>query len=164
MSIDQQVNDVAVDRREETVVTQQPGFASTEQTTRDVAAERRLVFFQLIRITWTILGLLEILLGLRFVLKLIAANAESGFGALIYGVSGVFTAPFAGLVTTPVSGGTVLEVTTLIAMAVYALFFWIVVRVIGIVADRPSSRTATRSVHEQMPDGSNRTTRSTRID
>jgi len=54
-------------------------------------------------------------------------------------------------------------VTTLIAMAVYALFFWIVVRVIGIVADRPSARTATRSVREQMPDGSNRTSRSTRI-
>jgi uncharacterized membrane protein len=158
-----QDNEVAVDRREETVVTQQPGYAATEQMTYDVAAERRLVFFQVIRVMWTILGLVEILLGLRFVLKLIAANAESGFGALIYGVSGVFTAPFAGLVTTPASGGNTLEVTTLIAMGVYALFFWIIVRVTRIVADRPSSRTATRSVHEQMPDGSNRTTRSTRI-
>jgi uncharacterized membrane protein len=158
-----QDNEVAVDRREETVVTQQPGYAATEQMTFDVAAERRLVFFQVTRVMWTILGLIEILLGLRFVLKLIAANAESGFGALIYGVSGVFTAPFAGLVTTPASGGNILEVTTLIAMGVYALFFWIIVRVTRIVADRPSSRTATRSVHEQMPDGSNRTTRSTRI-
>src|SRR5512140_1363901 len=161
MSTNQQVNEVAVDRREETVVTQQPGYAATEQVTRDVAAERRLVFYQITRVMWAILGLVEILLGLRFVLKLIAANAESGFGALIYGVSGVFTAPFAGLVTTPASGGNVLEVTTLIAMAVYALFFWIVVRMIGIVADRPSARTATRSVREQMPDGSNRTSRST---
>ena len=163
MSMNQQVDEVAVDRREETVVTQQPGYAATEQVTRDVAAERRLGFYQLTRVVWTILSLVEILLGLRFVLKLIAANAESGFGSFIYGVSGVFTAPFTGLVATPVSGGTVLEVTTLIAMAVYALFFWIVVRVIGIVADRPSVRTATRSVHEQMPDGTNRTSRSTRI-
>ena len=162
MSMNQD-NEVAVDRREETVVTQQPGYAATEQMTFDVAAERRLVFFQVTRVMWTILGLIEILLGLRFLLKLIAANAESGFGALIYGVSGVFTAPFAGLVTTPTSGGNILEVTTLIAMGVYALFFWIIVRVTRIVADRPSSRTATRSVHEQMPDGSNRTTRSTRI-
>ena len=29
----QQVNQVAVDRREETVVTQQPGYAATEQVT-----------------------------------------------------------------------------------------------------------------------------------
>jgi len=161
--MNQQVSEVAVDRREETVVTQQPGYAATEQVTRDVAAERRLVFDQVIRIVWAILGVIEILLGLRFALKLIAANAESGFGSLIYGLSGVFTAPFAGLVATPASGGNVLEATTLIAMAVYALFFWIIVRAIGIVADRPSARTATRSVHEQMPDGSNRTSRSTRI-
>jgi uncharacterized membrane protein len=161
--MDQRDNEVSVDRREETVVTQQPGYASSEQMTRDVAAERRLMFSQVILIIWTILGFLEILLGLRFVLKLIAANAQSGFGSLIYGISGVFTAPFAGLVTTPVSGGNVLEMTTLIAMAVYALFFWIVVRVIRIVADRPSSRTVTRSVQEQMPDGSNRTTHSTKI-
>lgn len=163
MSLNETDSKFAVDRREETVSTQQPGYASTEQMTRDVAAERRIMFSQIIRIIWTILGLLEILLGLRFLLKLIAANGQSGFGSLIYGLSGVFTAPFAGLVTTPVSGGTVLEVTTLIAMLVYALFFWIVVRAIRIVADRPSSRSATLSVHEQMPDGTNRTTRTTKI-
>jgi hypothetical protein len=32
----------SVDRREETVTTQQPGYATTEQTVRDVAAERRM--------------------------------------------------------------------------------------------------------------------------
>ncbi len=162
MSMNQD-NEVAVDRREETVVTQQPGYAATEQMTYDVAAERRLVFYQVTRVMWTILGLIEILLGLRFLLKLVAANAESGFGALIYGVSGVFIAPFAGLVTTPASGGNILEVNTLIAMMIYALFFWVIVRVTRIVADRPISRTATRSVHEQMPNGSNRTTNTTKI-
>jgi len=158
MSLNQQQNEVAVDRREETVVTQQPGYAATEQMT-----ERRLVFYQVTRVMWTILGLIEILLGLRFLLKLIAANAESGFGALIYGISGVFIAPFAGLVSTPASGTNVLEVNTLIAMVIYALFFWVIVRVTRIVADRPISRTATRSVHEQMPNGSNRTTNTTKI-
>ena len=53
------------------------------------------------------------------------------------------------LVGTPTSGGTILEVTTLIAMAVYALLFWIVVRVLEVVADRPSARTVTRSVRER---------------
>ena len=145
----QQVNQVAVDRREETVVTQQPGYAATEQVTRDVAAERRLGFFQVARIIWTILSVLEILLGLRFVLKLIAANANSGFAVFIYGITGPFVAPFTALVGTPTSGGTILEVTTLIAMAVYALLFWIVVRVLEVVADRPSARTVTRSVRER---------------
>src|SRR4030065_349405 len=78
MSEDRPINEVAVDRRDETVVTQQPGYAATEQVTRDVAAERRLGLFQVTRIVWTILGILEILLGLRFMLKLIGANPNSG--------------------------------------------------------------------------------------
>jgi YggT family protein len=155
----QRTDELAVDRREETVVTQQPGYAATERVTRDVAAERRLQLFQIERIVWTSLGLLEILLGLRFVLKLIAANAGSGFGGFIYGITGVFVAPFAGLIGTPVTGGTILEVTTLIAMGVYALFFWLIVRGIRIVADRPSARSVSRSVHEQSADGIDRTTR-----
>jgi uncharacterized membrane protein len=151
MSNYQAGNEVSVDRREETVVTQQPGYAATEQVTTDVAAERRMGLFQLTRILLTVLGVLEILLGIRFVLHLIAANAASGFAQFIYGVSGLFIAPFTGLVGTPTSGGTTLEVTTLIAMAIYALFFWIVLRIIPIVVDRPSARTVSRSVREQTP-------------
>ena len=61
----------------------------------------------------------------------------------------MFVAPFNGLIGTPTSGGTTLEVTTLIAMAVYALFFWGMVRVTRIIADRPSARTVMRSTRER---------------
>jgi uncharacterized membrane protein len=163
MSDYQPSNEVAVDRREETVTTQQSGYAATEQVTRDVAAERRLGMFQVTRITWTILGSLEILLALRFVLKLIAANPNAGFAVFIYGITGVFVVPFTGLVATWFSGETILEVTTLIAMAVYALLAWVVVRVIPIVAYRASARTVTRSTREQTPGGAGneRTTHTT---
>jgi uncharacterized membrane protein len=165
MSENERIHEVGVDRREETVVTHEPGYAATERVTRDIAAERRLQLFQIERVVWTILGLLEILLGLRFVLKLIGANPGSGFGGFIYGITAVFVAPFAGLISTPVAGGSVLELTTLIAMAVYALFFWLIVRGIEIVADRPTARSVTRSVHEHTPGdsdgaGIDRTTRS----
>jgi YggT family protein len=153
MSANQPINEVAVDRRAETVTTQQPGYTATEQVTHDVAAERRQGLFQVIRIIYTILGILEILLGIRFVLSLIAANLNSGFGTFIYGITGVFVAPFNGLIGTPVSGGMTFEVTTLIAMVVYALLFWVIVRVIQIAADRPSARTVTRSTREQTPGG-----------
>ena len=153
MSENRPINEVAVDRRQETTVTQQPGYAATEQVTTDVAAERRLSLVQITRILMTILGILEIFLGLRFVLKLIAANPDSGFAAFIYGITRPFLAPFELLVGTPTSGGTILEVTTLIAMAVYALFFWIIVRVIQALTDRPSARTVTRSVREDKPEG-----------
>ena len=155
MSNQQAGNELSVDRREETLVTQQPGYAATEQVITDVAAERRMGLFQLTRILLTILGVLEILLGLRFVLHL-----------FIYGVSGLFVAPFTGLVGTPTSGGTTLEVTTLIAMVVYALLFWIIMRIIPVFVDRPSARTVSRSTREQTPGsaggiGTDRTTHTT---
>jgi len=151
MSDNRPISERSVDRREERVVTQQPGYAASEQTTRDVAAERRLRLGLITQIVWAILGLLEILLGLRFVLKLIAANPASGFAVFIYGITKPFIAPFALLVGTPTAGGVILEVTTLIAIAIYALFFWGVVSVIRIAANRPIARTATRSVREQTP-------------
>ena len=164
MLVNPPTSEVAVDRREETVVTQQPGYAATEQVTRDVAAERRQGFAQVVQIIWGILALLEILLGLRFMLKLIAANPDSGFAAFIYGITSPFLAPFALLVGTPASGGMVLEVTTLIAMGVYALVFWGIVYVIQIVSNRPGSRSVTRSVREQTGAGTERTTRTTKRD
>ena len=76
MSENQPIHEVAVDRRAETVTTQQPGYAATEQVTRDVAAERRQGLALVTRIIYTILGGLEILLGMRFVLQLIGANPD----------------------------------------------------------------------------------------
>jgi len=108
--------ELAVDRREEVVRTQQPGYASTQQVTRDVAAEGRLRTIQITRIMWTAVGILEILLGLRFMLKLIGANPGSGFAGFIYGITGAFTAPFNSLLGTPAVDGASLEVLAVLAV------------------------------------------------
>jgi uncharacterized membrane protein len=160
---DQRINDEAVDRREETLITRHPGYVATEQVVRDVAAERRLGWFQFNRIMWSMLAFLEILLGFRIVLRMIAANPNSGFAVLIYGITGIFVGPFNGLIATPSSGGSSLEVTTLIAMAVYAMIFWGVAYVIRLVVDRPSARSFTSTTREQTPggDGNVRTTHTT---
>ena len=141
-------NDQAVYRRQETIVTQEPGYAATQHVTRDVAAEQRLQSFKANRILYTLLGILEILLGLRFVLKFIGANPDAGFSAFIYGITNIFVAPFYALFHTPQVGGSIIEVNTLIAMAVYALLVWIIARLLSIGMDRSTSRTVTSSTHE----------------
>jgi uncharacterized membrane protein len=163
MDEDQEINDVAVDRREETLVTRLPGYVATEQVVRDVAAERRMGLFQFNRIMWSLLVFLEIMLAFRFVLRLIAANPDSGFAMFMYGITGVFVGPFNGLIATPTSGGTALEVTTLIAMGVYALIFWGIAYGVRMVLDRPRGRTFTRTTREQTPggEGNVRTTHTT---
>jgi hypothetical protein len=159
----QEINDVAVDRHEETLVTRHPGYVATEQIVHDVAAERRMGLFQVNRIIWSILVFLEILLAFRFFLRLIAANPDSGFGMFLYGITGIFVAPFNGLVATPRFGGSSFEVTTLIAMVVYALIFWGIAYVIRMVMDRPSARSFTSTTREQTPggEGNVRTTHTT---
>jgi YggT family protein len=147
----QPTNEVGVDHQSETVTTHQPGYATTQQVTRDVAAEQRLGWSLVSQIVVTLLVILEILLGIRFVLHLIAANPESGFTTFIYGITRLFVAPFTDLIRTPASGEITLEVTTLIAMAVYALFVYVVLRVLRIAADRPSARTVIRTTHEEIP-------------
>jgi uncharacterized membrane protein len=159
----EKIDDADVDRREETLVIRHPGYSATEQVVRDVAAERRIGMFQFNRILWSILVLLEILLAFRVILRLIAANPDSGFAVLIYGISGLFTAPFNGLIATPIIDGAPLEITTLIGMIVYALAFWGIAYIIRLILDRPGARSFTRTTREQIPggEGNVRTTQTT---
>jgi len=156
-------NDLAVYRREETIVTRQPGYMATEQAVHDIAAERRMRIFQINRLLWSSLVFLEILLAFRFLLKLIGANPDSGFAVLVYGLSGLFVGGFIGLIATPAYGGSALELTTLIAMLVYVLVFWGMAYIIRMVVERPRARSLTIVTHEQVPGhrGSVRTTHTT---
>ena len=79
------------------------------------------------QIVWYILGLVEILLAFRFVLKLLGANAAAGFTNFIYSVTYVFAAPFLNVFRLTQVSGNIFEWTTLLAMFVY----WMIV--IGIV-------------------------------
>ncbi|MBC7958876.1 MAG: YggT family protein [Vallitaleaceae bacterium] len=83
-----------------------------------------------------ILGILEVLFAFRLIFKLLGANPESVFVSLIYTVSGVFLAPFNGIFRAAVNDGietqSVLEPMTIIAMIVYALVAYGVVRLIEI--------------------------------
>src|SRR5437899_592697 len=69
---------------------------------------------KLIQIVWLATGLVEALIGLRFVLKLIAANPNNVFASFIYRVTRILMIPFADLTITPSAGGVVLEINALI--------------------------------------------------
>ena len=104
---------------------------------KDPGTERRIFTFKATQVVWLLLSIFEALLALRFVLKLIGANPASPFAVALYGFTGLFLYPFAGLIGTPAMGGMVLEVSTLIAMAVYALIAWAVERIIFVTFYRP---------------------------
>jgi len=99
-------------------------------------------------LVYFLISLIAILIALRIVLKLLAANPDSGFARFIYGVSGPFVAPFQGILGTPGSGGgAVFEVSSILAIAIYLLVGWLIARFLQLVIARPSSGvSATRSV------------------
>jgi hypothetical protein len=71
------------------------------------------------QIVWYTLGVIEVLLAFRFALKLLGANPEAGFSAFIYGVTYLFAAPFLSVFRITQVAGSVVEWTTLLAMLVY---------------------------------------------
>ena len=71
------------------------------------------------QIVWYVLGLIEVLLAFRFVLKLLGANSAVGFTSFIYGVTYIFASPFLNVFGITEVLGSVLEWTTLLAMFVY---------------------------------------------
>jgi uncharacterized membrane protein len=130
-----------------------PSTISEVQTTqKEPEQERRIFTFKATQVIWLLLAILEGLLALRFVLKLIAANPASPVAVFIYGFTGLFLAPFAGLTATPSAGGMVLEIATLIAMAVYGLLAWAIERIVWVIFYRPRgpvTQTTTTDQHTQ---------------
>jgi hypothetical protein len=71
------------------------------------------------QIVWYLLGIVEILLAFRFVLKLLGANPGAGFTSLIYSATYIFAAPFLTVFKKTQVMGSIFEWTTLLAMFVY---------------------------------------------
>lgn len=91
-------------------------------------------------IIYYILGLLEVLLGLRFAFMLLGANPRSGFTSFLYSITGIFIAPFSGIFnpmsTTGLASRSVFDPATIIAMLIYALAAWGIVKLLWIKASR----------------------------
>lgn len=75
--------------------------------------------------------MLEVLISIWVLLKLLGANPQAGFAQFIYGMTAVFLARFTALFPDPAAGAAVLELSSLVAMLVYALIAWGIVRICG---------------------------------
>jgi hypothetical protein len=81
-------------------------------------------------------GILNGLIGLRFLLKLMAANPANVFASFIYVITTPFLWIFSGLTSNPSFEGIVIEFHDLIAMAVYFMLAWVIIRVIWLLFAR----------------------------
>lgn len=71
------------------------------------------------KLFYFILGLVEVLLGFRFVFKLLGANPVSPFVALLYSMTDTLLAPFSGIFGVSAARRSVIEWSIFVAMIVY---------------------------------------------
>lgn len=103
-------------------------------TNRDTAPASVLVR----RIVWFVAGFIIAVLALRMLLLLLGAQEASAFVGFVYALSGVFAAPFYGIFSyQPAYGQSVFEISSLVAILVYALAAWGIAKLLTIGSARP---------------------------
>jgi uncharacterized protein YggT (Ycf19 family) len=120
--------------REESHVTSGGGASpdSSTKVVRSLTPARRTN-----EIIYLVFAIADVVLLVRMVLKLLAANPHAGFSSFIYSVSDALLVPFRGILpTTTVSGQSVFELSALIAIIVYALVGFGLARLVSIAFSR----------------------------
>lgn len=97
-----------------------------------------------IQAVWYILGIIEVILTFRFGLKLLAANPSAGFSSFIYTISYPFAAPFLKVFNASKVESGVFEWTTLLAMFVFFLIAWGIVKLFSMSKTVSTSEAATK--------------------
>lgn len=133
-----------IDRRKRVVVHQSGDHVHEEHIVQNVNLEYREALYKVSQFIWLIFGGIEALIGIRVILMLIGANPANTFTAFVYRLSELFLWPFRNLVANPAFQNMTLEITSIIAMIVYPLIGWAIVRLIWVLFYRaPTSEVTT---------------------
>ena len=93
---------------------------------------KKKTIFRFNQVIWYILGLIEVLLVFRLILKVLGANQYIGFTSLIYSITEPLAGPFMGILGTSISGKSTMEWSTIIAALVYVCIAWGLVYLLGL--------------------------------
>jgi YggT family protein len=78
-------------------------------------------YWRAIQTIWFVAGVIDVLVGLRFLLKLLGASTASPFVVLVYGITAALVAPFRGIFPVTGQGAFVFEPASLVALVIYPL-------------------------------------------
>jgi hypothetical protein len=137
------------EEREKVVVTQNAGLKHRERIVENTGLARRQTASMISQVIWLLFGILEGLIILRIVFKFIAANPSNPFASLVYGITDLFLWPFYGLIGTPSYGGMALEISSFIALIVYALISWLLVKIVWLIF-RPAPTEVIETYDEEI--------------
>ena len=97
-------------------------------------------FIKVKKIIYYLLGILEVLFAFRLVFKVLGANPDNEFVNVIYRITNIFLKPFEGIFSTTVKEGmetkAILEPSLLIAIVVYAVLAWGIIKLIEVIGNK----------------------------
>jgi hypothetical protein len=135
---------MAIEQVDRTVVTEQPtatgGQESVRTSTRQTtgggpeAAERTR------RIVVLVFGLIQLIIGARFVLLLLDAREANGIVSAILNFSQLFVAPFEGILRTDAlrAAGSILDITAIVAIVGWTVVELVVIWGLGVFRRQPA--------------------------
>lgn len=108
-------------------------------TTKNISVKSTATSSQSVEyLIYFLFGALEVLLTFRVILKLTGASTSSGFVGLLYGLTGIFILPFEGIFRRGYAQGvetrSILEPSALVAIIVYAVLAWGIVKLLRILS------------------------------
>jgi hypothetical protein len=129
---------MAIDQVDRTVVTQEPtasaGQHAARTDSRRVATTGPGASELSRRIVVLVFGLIQIVIGARFVLLLLNAREANGLVSAILNTSQLFVAPFEGILRTDSlhAAGSTLDITAIVAFVGWTILELIVIWAVGI--------------------------------
>lgn len=113
-------------------------FKLHQEEKRLQSARRSTSFIWITNSIFWLTGMLEILLSIRFVLRLFGANPKNDFALVINNLSAPFIAPFSTLFISPTSGGgaNIFDVNVIIAIIIYAVLMCLAISLVRFIFNR----------------------------
>ncbi len=132
-------------QREQKLRQEEEAYILRKQERELKAAKRASIFSWTINTIYILVGFLEVLLFLRFFLRVLGANPENQFAQFIYSFSEPFIAPFATLFISPtadessnaIGAMNVFDLNALVAIIVYALLCWLGISLVKYFYNHP---------------------------
>jgi uncharacterized protein YggT (Ycf19 family) len=106
---------------------------STEPADRSIWTANRVIAL--------VFTVLEVLLLVRFTLKLLGANAEQALVSAIYGITEPLVAPFRGIFAQP-AGTPIVEIASLLSIIFFVLVAALIVAIVRAVTGKRTGTTA----------------------
>lgn len=113
---------MSTEHREKVQIISDGDFEQRRRVVEHSPSGRNVFLSRLNQFIWLVAAVIVALIGFRFALMLANANPSQGFANFVYVLTGPLVYPFQGILANPTTNtGSVIEVTSLLAMVVYLM-------------------------------------------